>query len=150
MLRWDPSVPSGSSVAIAWSDSLFAKQPQMFELASCLMIIANLSDIPTESVFRVPEHHSPMVKKLAWQNATQNPCKRRTNTLTNEQLLVNICCQFSIGLEPATSLHMDNYRHVTTRPTFGNIELEQEICLPCPFLCIIWTRPNLFWTAGPI
>ena len=40
-----------------------------------------------------------------------------------------------------TSLHVHNYRQTMTRPT-GNIELELETCLPCPFLCIIWPRPK--------
>ena len=77
VLRWDPSVPSmfGSSLAIAWSDRLSAKQPQMCELASRLVLISNLSKIPTETVW-VPQHQFPWFEKLAWQNATQTPCKR--------------------------------------------------------------------------
>ena len=74
VVRWDPSVPSmfGSSVAMAWSDRLSAKQPQIFEITSGC----------------VPVSGSP--ESLAWQNA-----KRWMKT----SKCTNMSCQFSVGME---------------------------------------------------
>ena len=114
VLRWDPSVPSmfGSSLAIAWSDRLSAKQPQMFELASRLMITSNLSKIPTETEFWVPQHQFP------WLKETDIIAKIPLKPLQVFEMK-NFWWTFSVGLEAGTSPNVHNYKRVQLLETLN-------------------------------
>ena len=156
VLRWKLSVPSmfGWSVAIAWRDGLSAKQPQILHIQRAWCSFPTFQISQQKAYFGFPNTSPHALKKLAWQNATKTLASvEHLKTLLNGQLLVNICCQLSVGMEATASLHGRSYRHVMTSPTFGKkhwTRTRTRNMSTLSFLCTIWTRPNLFWTAGPI